>query len=146
MSRRCHHGSPRHARLMAQERRRGPTVADRLTPPTLTGTPESGPSADTEPREPYAAFAESPTLEAIEAIEAEAQPAEVLDPRRGDLSVVPSAEVGPAEQGPAEASFAAHPVMPRSDPGSASDHGATAPQLRRFIKSRAYVPMHELRR
>lgn len=26
------------------------------------------------------------------------------------------------------------------------DHGATAPQLRRFIKSRAYVPMHELRR
>jgi hypothetical protein len=28
----------------------------------------------------------------------------------------------------------------------ATDHGATAPQLRRFIKSRAYVPMHELRR
>jgi hypothetical protein len=24
--------------------------------------------------------------------------------------------------------------------------GCTAPQLRRFIKSRAYVPMHELRR
>ncbi len=29
--------------------------------------------------------------------------------------------------------------------GSA-ERGATAPQLRRFIKSRAYVPMHELRR
>jgi hypothetical protein len=28
----------------------------------------------------------------------------------------------------------------------AIDHGTTAPQLRRFIKSRAYVPMHELRR
>ncbi len=27
-----------------------------------------------------------------------------------------------------------------------ADRGATAPQLRRFIKSRAYVPMHELRR
>jgi len=26
------------------------------------------------------------------------------------------------------------------------DPGCTAPQLRRFIKSRAYVPMHELRR
>jgi hypothetical protein len=26
------------------------------------------------------------------------------------------------------------------------DRGATAPQLRRFIKSRAYVPIHELRR
>lgn len=25
-------------------------------------------------------------------------------------------------------------------------NGCTAPQLRRFIKSRAYVPMHELRR
>jgi hypothetical protein len=29
---------------------------------------------------------------------------------------------------------------------SAVEHGATAPQLRRFIKSRAYVPLHELRR
>jgi len=29
---------------------------------------------------------------------------------------------------------------------SAVERGATAPQLRRFIKSRAYVPMHELRR
>ena len=26
------------------------------------------------------------------------------------------------------------------------ERGATAPQLRRFIKRRAYVPMHELRR
>jgi hypothetical protein len=32
-----------------------------------------------------------------------------------------------------------------SDDGSV-ERGATAPQLRRFIKSRAYVPMHELRR
>jgi hypothetical protein len=31
-------------------------------------------------------------------------------------------------------------------PADGTDHGATAPQLRRFIKSRAYVPMHELRR
>jgi hypothetical protein len=29
---------------------------------------------------------------------------------------------------------------------SGAERGATAPQLRRFIKSRAYVPMHELRR
>jgi hypothetical protein len=29
---------------------------------------------------------------------------------------------------------------------SGADRGATGPQLRRFIKSRAYVPMHELRR
>jgi hypothetical protein len=29
---------------------------------------------------------------------------------------------------------------------AALERAATAPQLRRFIKSRAYVPMHELRR
>lgn len=31
-------------------------------------------------------------------------------------------------------------------PGDAERNACTAPQLRRFIKSRAYVPMHELRR
>jgi hypothetical protein len=36
---------------------------------------------------------------------------------------------------------ASHPAMP-----DGLERGATAPQLRRFIKSRAYVPMHELRR
>ena len=36
------------------------------------------------------------------------------------------------------------PTQP-GDEGSI-ERGATAPQLRRFIKSRAYVPMHELRR
>lgn len=34
---------------------------------------------------------------------------------------------------------------PNGDDGGA-ERTATAPQLRRFIKSRAYVPMHELRR
>ena len=38
----------------------------------------------------------------------------------------------------------AHPA-PEAVDGSI-ERGATAPQLRRFIKSRAYVPMHELRR
>jgi len=33
------------------------------------------------------------------------------------------------------------------EPGASdAPHAATAAQLRRFIKSRAYVPMHELRR
>ncbi len=36
---------------------------------------------------------------------------------------------------------------PQAQPGPPSiERVATAPQLRRFIKSRAYVPMHELRR
>ena len=35
---------------------------------------------------------------------------------------------------------------PPREAGSEVERVATAPQLRRFIKSRAYVPMHELRR
>ena len=37
------------------------------------------------------------------------------------------------------------PPVP-SSMGPPSSAGCTAPQLRRFIKSRPYVPMHELRR
>jgi hypothetical protein len=43
----------------------------------------------------------------------------------------------------------AAPAAPAPAPAgdeTALERGATAPQLRRFIKSRAYVPMHELRR
>ncbi|MEO5885412.1 MAG: hypothetical protein ABIQ58_07865 [Candidatus Limnocylindrales bacterium] len=36
--------------------------------------------------------------------------------------------------------------MPASSVGTPMSNGCTAPQLRRFIKSRPYVPMHELRR
>jgi hypothetical protein len=53
---------------------------------------------------------------------------------------------GPTHQAP----YRPAPV-PTSEPAdqvapAALDRGATAPQLRRFIKSRAYVPIHELRR
>jgi hypothetical protein len=41
----------------------------------------------------------------------------------------------------------AHPMRPAPDGEDGQiERTATAPQLRRFIKSRAYVPMHELRR
>ncbi|MFI5262836.1 MAG: hypothetical protein ACHQZR_09815 [Candidatus Limnocylindrales bacterium] len=42
-----------------------------------------------------------------------------------------------------------NPEPPRAGPPEPPDHqprGATAAQLRRFIKSRPYVPLHELRR
>jgi hypothetical protein len=42
------------------------------------------------------------------------------------------------QQGPSPA--------PNGHDASAAPAGCTAPQLRRFIKSRPYVPMHELRR
>ncbi|MBI2777010.1 MAG: hypothetical protein HYX57_07080 [Chloroflexi bacterium] len=38
------------------------------------------------------------------------------------------------------------PPLPGINGGEADRSTCTAPQLRRFIKSRAYVPMHELRR
>jgi predicted ester cyclase len=43
---------------------------------------------------------------------------------------------------------AGHPVNGSNQAGPGQDRGGqcTAPQLRRFIKSRPYVPMHELRR
>jgi len=44
-----------------------------------------------------------------------------------------------------EAAFAVPRPLHNGEDGSV-ERGATAPQLRRFIKSRAYVPMHELRR
>jgi hypothetical protein len=45
--------------------------------------------------------------------------------------------------------FAPHPAHaggPPQSPGQDRNGQCTAPQLRRFIKSRPYVPMHELRR
>jgi hypothetical protein len=80
----------------------------------------------------------------------------------------PAASLGPPPRGaqdPGEASrpgreretFEARPANGAADgspggspngamPGGPSPAGCTAPQLRRFIKSRPYVPMHELRR
>jgi hypothetical protein len=53
------------------------------------------------------------------------------------------ARPGPNGERPIQNGDATHAT--EGDDGSA-ERGATAPQLRRFIKSRAYVPMHELRR
>jgi hypothetical protein len=55
----------------------------------------------------------------------------------------PSGMEHPAPQRPLPAPM--HGPNERGDP-TGLDRGATAPQLRRFIKSRAYVPIHELRR
>jgi hypothetical protein len=70
----------------------------------------------------------------------------------------PAVPAAPVEVDTLGASATAPPVAPPPVPRAprptpiaagdeaAVDRGATAPQLRRFIKSRAYVPMHELRR
>jgi hypothetical protein len=57
----------------------------------------------------------------------------------------PGPQGGITQAGPRPIHNGATTHATEGDDGSA-ERGATAPQLRRFIKSRAYVPMHELRR
>ncbi len=183
MGRRCHHGSPRHARPPGRERRRGPIVADRPTPPTVDaadGAVVAEPQSD-------AAFEMAESLPATpgdvgpaEALEvdgetedsgaervggtvAEPQPPTEPEPiRQHARPQIPTAAAHAAADHARSsvvhaAAAAAGAVPSTSAPrvaddgavpagGPGPDHGATAPQLRRFIKSRAYVPMHELRR
>jgi hypothetical protein len=90
--------------------------------------------------------AESPTRPArVEPPRAE--PARVEPPARPAREQVRSQTPTPAPSGVPQQAAAngAHRPGPELDENGI-DRGATAPQLRRFIKSRAYVPMHELRR
>jgi hypothetical protein len=164
MSRRCHHGSPRHARFEGHEFHRPMTNARAEVGASDTPAPYREAREDAGPRTLAGgadAIAERPAvLDAIPAappsdatatIDAprarSAPPAEApadqvrpaVPPIRQDASAVGHA--APSRPGPA-------PLNPQPDRGdlAAIERGATAPQLRRFIKSRAYVPIHELRR
>ena len=153
MSRRCHHGSPRHVRNgrdhgrpLPPERPRGERAAaapgiDRPGAAEPTTTLEVVPAVDSPPAPPdTSAFEAAP-----------------------ELAAAPGPQFAAPAPLPAPTHVAPVPALPRdrrsdrprldtpspapSDAAEATvDHGATAPQLRRFIKSRAYVPMHELRR
>ena len=57
------------------------------------------------------------------------------------MTALPDPLAQPIEAIPAPAAL----LTPEADNGE-SPHGATAAQFRRFIKSRPYVPLHELRR
>lgn len=118
MSRRCHHGPRRHGRPAARHAR--PTAAplpdDERRPP-VTGLP--GPIAE----------------RASEPVERD------LVPRPSPPAIQPGPPAAPTQ--PAAGHVAG--LDPVREP-SGDRLGSTAPQLRRFIKSRAYVPMHELRR
>lgn len=69
--------------------------------------------------------------------------AQVLPPAEQAAIAVPA----PLATAPAPPPVRVEPPRPEhiAENGDV-ERGATAPQLRRFIKSRAYVPMHELRR
>jgi len=136
-----------------------------------SAAPLAAPSPDSQRYRPEAiepARVDSPGAEVLGPIvgqphvpfsSAQASPASVQAGTLGPSSDMPP----PAPEAPAAATPFAQPpgAVPATDPGAQlsrpglqSDgvHGpsngatCTAPQLRRFIKSRPYVPMHELRR
>ena len=160
MSRRCHHGSPRHVPLGRIPRR--PEIGDpqrRVGTGDLEGSraltgvaSEEGPDFF-EPADLVDLHEPMPLIEErARAAVATAEP----------LAAVPATEPPPAPrlavEAPRLAAYVARPAprpfQPSPNPtpqhvegeDAAIERTATAPQLRRFIKSRAYVPMHELRR
>jgi len=79
------------------------------------------------------------------------------EPRDGDHAAMPAVEAPDASTSsaleqprpatpPFQANGRANGHAPVNGNGQDRSTGCTAPQLRRFIKSRPYVPMHELRR
>jgi hypothetical protein len=70
----------------------------------------------------------------------------IPDPEAAPAPPVPD-DIGPAVPGPAPTGPAAPVPHPPAALQTVERHsGCTTAQLRRFIKSRAYVPMHEIRR
>ena len=140
MSRRSRAGNrPPHHRPAAHARRehdRGPTTGR-----PRSGLPGSLPSAGVPVRPPLQPSVEPP-------IDASAElngPAEV-GATLAHASVVPVAVPHSNGAGAPSAVTAAPARAAEGRAPAASQGSCTAPQLRRFIKSRTYVPMHELRR
>jgi hypothetical protein len=190
MSRRCHHGSPRHARQGPERRHPGieplrrPSLSEPPAAPAAplpTGTelrpPAFGPLSPPRERvdqvlraefrtqmpafagaqpprlenrrpldEPPAAMSASPgqASSAIERPDAE-PPATDAWSRDAGAARAATAPV-PHNGNPPGPAFERRGTPPATNGDDQGERGATAPQLRRFIKSRAYVPMHELRR
>jgi hypothetical protein len=189
MSRRCHHGSPRHAQTGRVVRRpsatessrritsvdaepqasapeRSATVVGVADVADVTGEAQSVtdsrtdalPAGDTiptisprpagpRPAGPRAAgprpAGPRPALRPVRTQTATAdQPAPELEPAAIlERTAAPDSGLG------IRPGMHPRPVHPPSDGDDGGpERTATAPQLRRFIKSRAYVPMHELRR
>jgi hypothetical protein len=125
--------------------------ADARRPADARPLADAPPGAPNDPA-PVDAAASAPAAIAaatdVEPIHGDEVRAEVADPASPAFG---------ARQAPVPAPVGHHPERvparpparssgPTNDHDDGSEHGATGPQLRRFIKSRAYVPMHELRR
>jgi hypothetical protein len=114
--------------------------------------PVAPPAEQPRPRADATHAAESPVAQSPET-QAPARPIEVAakSEEAPEAAAAPVAErLAPAAAVSHDGASAAGGVQPERQNGSAApvspSAGCTAPQLRRFIKSRPYVPMHELRR
>lgn len=154
MSRRAHHPTRRHPRPAkgATEGRPGRTSAE------AAGESKPGGAAPERAPRPLEVTLEPTTLADLAA---EASARDAVDDR--EVSVADEPPTAPPVMEPSmipeptaaavasdeprqPANGHAGPPMNDTHGPDAQGAGCTAPQLRRFIKSRAYVPMHELRR
>lgn len=137
-------GRPRHPDHRGGPRPHDPTRVARPSAPAQAGLgPAAGaplseavrPSADLAPHDPVAETFASPRTPPTP------------DPDAAMAPPIPD-EPGPDVQGPPPARPLAGPLPdPQTVLPAVERHsGCTTAQLRRFIKSRAYVPMHEIRR
>ena len=127
MSRRSGHGARPHGQR--------PHRRDSQRPETGVRPPPD--RADLVARPATVTVADEPGLDEPFASEFEPAPAQPIAPAAPSVSPPVGATPVPPPAGP--------PSVP-SPAGARTSTGCTAAQLRRFIKSRAYVPMHELRR
>ena len=127
MSRRHHGRNHAGGRYRHDPPRPAPGVAP-ATPPAPDDASLAGPRA---PLDANPAPFEAPEIPANGLVPNRIAP---LPAPTGTPIRPPAAANGHVNGGPAEAN------------GQERTNGCTAPQLRRFIKSRPYVPMHELRR
>jgi hypothetical protein len=159
MSRR-HHGRPHHPAHGAADQNRRVTGVS----PTPAGTDRSG--LANQGQGPVAAG----SVESVRAERAASPPPTSSEPVGASSSLTPSGGTptngapppepfrpssAPRQDGAPPRAGGAGPHVPQGKGGPGPDQSSgpadrngqcTAPQLRRFIKSRPYVPMHELRR
>jgi hypothetical protein len=146
MSRRHHGRSQQGGRYRHDPGRHAPGAAPGAPPAPVdtSGTAPRPPQDEAQPR-PADAHAQAPDA-------AQGATASVVEP--GGPSPSPAPGPGRPTPGPAPAQGNGRPNGHGAGPtngaapaqGQERSNGCTAPQLRRFIKSRPYVPMHELRR
>lgn len=146
MSRRSHHPARRHVRTHPEPRAQRP--ASPGDAPAATGqeptTARPGPTGTKPVATPTAA---QPARDVPPGPRPAIQQAPGSEPTAETPPLAARPEPAPSPVPKPQATEGWTPqVRVQAGPTDAERNGCTAPQLRRFIKSRAYVPMHELRR